>query len=90
MTRSPGNGVRPAGSALKSGRRDQIRSIVAALAAMSVATGVIVAAITLPVVGMAGVGIRDAAETFNNLPVPALSKLPTRSEILDASGECTC
>jgi membrane peptidoglycan carboxypeptidase len=87
MTRPTGNGARPAnGSTVKSGRHGYVTSILAALAAMSVATGVIVAAITLPVVGMAGVGVRDAAETFNDLPVPALSRLPTRSEILDASG----
>jgi membrane peptidoglycan carboxypeptidase len=61
-------------------------SILAALAVLSVITGVIVAGIALPVAGMAGVAVRDAAETFNGLPVPALSRLPARSEILDASG----
>jgi len=35
---------------------------------------------------MAGVAVRDAAETFNDLQVPALAKLPSRSEILNASG----
>ena len=40
----------------------------------------------LPVAGMVGIATRDAAETFNGLPVPALSNLPTRSEILDANG----
>jgi membrane peptidoglycan carboxypeptidase len=90
MTTPNGNGVRPANtktnSPVRPGRRRQVTSILAALAAMSVATGVIVAAMALPVVGMAGIGVRDAAETFNDLPVPALSRLPTRSEILDARG----
>src|SRR5713101_6683228 len=48
--------------------------------------GLIVGAIVLPIAGMAGVAVRDAAGTFNNLAVPALSRLPTRSEILDARG----
>jgi len=61
-------------------------SILAALATLSVATGVMVAAMILPVAGMAGMAVRDAAETFNDLPIPSLSTLPTRSEILDAGG----
>ncbi len=70
----------------KSRRRGSVVSVLAALAALSVATGVIVAAVALPVAGMVGIAARDAAETFNGLPVPALSTLPTRSEILDANG----
>src|SRR5215469_2482716 len=42
--------------------------------------------LALPIVGMAGIVTRDAAETFNNLPVPQLSQLPTRSEILNSRG----
>jgi membrane peptidoglycan carboxypeptidase len=89
MTMSTGNGAGPRNRpyyASKSGRSRNTTSILAALAAMSVAVGLIVAAVTLPVVDMAGVAVRDAAETFNGLPVPALSTLPTRSEILDANG----
>jgi membrane peptidoglycan carboxypeptidase len=70
----------------KSRRRGSVVSVLAALAALSVAAGVIVAAVALPVAGMVGIAARDAAETFNGLPVPAFSTLPTRSEILDANG----
>jgi membrane peptidoglycan carboxypeptidase len=86
MTMSAGNGSGPGNSTVKSGRRNPVVSILAALAAMSLLAGLIVAGIVLPVAGMAGIAVRDAAETFNDLPVPALSRLPTRSEILDASG----
>jgi membrane peptidoglycan carboxypeptidase len=71
---------------VSSKRRGPVLSVLAALAALSVAAGVIAGAIALPVAGMAGIAARDAAETFNNLPVPTLSRLPTRSEILDAQG----
>jgi membrane peptidoglycan carboxypeptidase len=73
-------------SRARSRRRGAVVSVLAALAALSVAAGFVVAAIALPVAGMAGIAARDAAETFNGLPVPALANLPTRSEILDASG----
>jgi membrane peptidoglycan carboxypeptidase len=67
-------------------RRSPVLSVLAALAAMSVAAGFIVGLIALPVAGMAGIAARDAAETFNGLTVPALSSAPTRSEILDTHG----
>jgi membrane peptidoglycan carboxypeptidase len=66
--------------------RNAVISVVAALAALSVVAGLIVGAIALPVAGLVGIGARDAAETFNDLTVPALSSAPTRSQILDAHG----
>ncbi len=71
---------------MNSKRRAPVLSVLAALAALSVATGILVGAIALPIAGMAGIAARDAAETFNDLTVPALAVLPTRSEILDANG----
>ena len=71
---------------MKSKRRGSVLSVIAALAALSVVAGLIAGAIALPVTGMAGIAARDAAETFNDLPVPTLSTLPTRSEILSAGG----
>jgi len=53
---------------------------------LSLIAGVLTAFLGLPVIGMAGVAVRDAAETFNGLKVPALAKLPSRSEIIDADG----
>ncbi len=55
-------------------------------AELAVAAGVLVGIITLTATGVAGLAVRDAAETFNDLPVPALSALPTRSEIFTANG----
>jgi membrane peptidoglycan carboxypeptidase len=60
--------------------------VLAALAALAITAGFIVAAIALPLAGMAGTAVRDAAETFNDLSVPALAALPSRSAILDARG----
>jgi membrane peptidoglycan carboxypeptidase len=71
---------------VKSKRRGSVLSVIAALAVLSVVAGLIVGAAVLPVAGMTGVAARDAAETFNDLPVPTLSRLPTRSEILSANG----
>ena len=41
----------------------------------------------LTVTGMAGIATRDAVQTFDNLPVPDVSQLPARSEILDSRGK---
>ena len=60
--------------------------VIGSLAVLSVLAGVLAGAVALPVAGMAGIASRDAAETFNNLSVPTLAELPTRSEILDSRG----
>jgi membrane peptidoglycan carboxypeptidase len=56
------------------------------LAIMSAAAGALVAALTLPAVGMAGMAARNAATNFNQLSTPELGQLPVRSEILDRYG----
>jgi membrane peptidoglycan carboxypeptidase len=56
------------------------------IAALSVAAGVLVAAVIVPVTGLIGVATRDAAKTFDDLSVQALGHVPTRSEILDSEG----
>jgi membrane peptidoglycan carboxypeptidase len=63
-----------------------VLSALGGLAVLSVTAGLLVSWLALPIVGMAGIVTRDAAETFNNLPVPQLSQLPTRSEILNSEG----
>jgi membrane peptidoglycan carboxypeptidase len=60
--------------------------VVGRLVAIAVAAGVLGAAIALPVTGLIGVATRDAANTFNNLPIGTLGQVPTRSEILDSQG----
>src|SRR5712691_3394356 len=56
------------------------------LIGISLVAGLIVGAAVLPMAGIAGVAARDAAKTFDALPVPALGQLPQRSEILDRKG----
>jgi membrane peptidoglycan carboxypeptidase len=61
-------------------------SATARLVAIAVGAGLLVAAVLVPVIGAAGVAVRDAANTFNTMSVPALGAVPIRSEILDADG----
>jgi membrane peptidoglycan carboxypeptidase len=61
-------------------------STLTRLVGLSVAAGLLISAITLPVVGALGVATRDAARTFNTLRVPILGRVPTRSELLNANG----
>ena len=61
-------------------------SALGGIAVLSVTAGLLVSWLALPVVGMAGIAVRDAAVTFNDLSVPKLSQLPTRSEILNSRG----
>jgi membrane peptidoglycan carboxypeptidase len=56
------------------------------LAVLSVAAGLLAGGMALTLTAMAGIATRDAVQTFDNLPVPNVSQLPARSEILDASG----
>ena len=60
--------------------------IVAAIAGMSAVAGLLVAAIALPLVGGVGMVTRQVSDTFDNLQVPAIAQLPSRSEILDSRG----
>jgi membrane peptidoglycan carboxypeptidase len=57
------------------------------LLAMAIGAGLLVAAVVVPVVGAAGVAIRDTGNAFNALKVPSLGELPSRSEILAANGK---
>ncbi|MDR2987544.1 MAG: penicillin-binding protein [Nocardiopsaceae bacterium] len=57
------------------------------LAALALAAGTLTAVAALPVVGAAGIAVKNAAQTFNDLPVKGLGQVPTRSEILDSSGK---
>jgi membrane peptidoglycan carboxypeptidase len=57
------------------------------LLAVSVGAGLLVAAVTVPVIGAAGVATRNVANAFNTLKVPSLGELPSRSEILAANGK---
>jgi membrane peptidoglycan carboxypeptidase len=67
-------------------RPGQIIKIIAGIAGLAALIGLLVGAIALPVVGGAGMVVRQASDTFDNLQVPALAQLPSRSEIFDANG----
>jgi len=56
------------------------------IAGLSAVAGLLTGAVVLPLVGTAGVAVRDAAQTFDSLQVPPLAQLPSRSEILDSTG----
>lgn len=56
------------------------------LAVLSLVAGVLSAVALLPVVGVAGVATRDAAKTFNDMPVAGLGQVPSRSELFDSTG----
>ena len=70
----------------KGGRKTTAISALAGVAALSVVAGILVSAVGLPVAGVVGITARDAAQTFNNLAVPNLAQIPSRSEIVDSSG----
>jgi membrane peptidoglycan carboxypeptidase len=54
---------------------------------LSIAAGVCVAGLALPVVGLVGGVTKTSADTFNNLPTQLLiPPLPTSSKILDNRG----
>jgi membrane peptidoglycan carboxypeptidase len=74
---------------LNSGRRAGLGEVSAAgrLAAVAVGAGLLVAAVVVPIVGLTGVIVRNAANTFNTLKVPSLGQIPSRSEILSANGK---
>jgi membrane peptidoglycan carboxypeptidase len=60
--------------------------VVGGIAVLALLAGLVVTGIAAPLVGLAGIATRDATDTFDALQVPALGQLPSRSEILDASG----
>src|SRR5687767_10603760 len=68
------------------GGRGTIR-VIGRLAAYGAAAGTLVAAILMPVVGGAGVLVRDGARGFHHLPTDLETPpLPQRSKILAADG----
>jgi len=56
------------------------------LLVVTVVAALLMAGITLPVIGLFGIATRDAADTFNNLQVGTLGDPPTRSALYDSEG----
>ena len=57
------------------------------LVVLSLGAGLLCAAAALPVIGIVGVATRDAANTWDNLPVKGLGQVPSKSELLNSSGQ---
>ena len=57
------------------------------LAALSLGAGLLSAVAALPVIGVAGVAAKNAAQTFNDLPVAGLGQVPSKTRILDRTGK---
>jgi membrane peptidoglycan carboxypeptidase len=74
---------------LNSERRAGAASVgaVGRLLAVSVGAGLLVAAVAVPVIGLAGVATRNVANTFNTLKVASLGQIPSRSELLTTNGK---
>ncbi|MBO0831846.1 MAG: penicillin-binding protein, partial [Actinobacteria bacterium] len=66
--------------------RGHVPRVLARIGELSVAAGLLAGGIALPIVGLAGTAVKDASQTFNDLSVPPLSTLPTRSAILASDG----
>ena len=60
---------------------------IGVLAALSLGAGVLTAIAALPVVGVAGVAVKTASKTFNDLPVAGLGQVPSKTQILDKNGK---
>ena len=67
----------------KKGRYRKSR-MLALLAAIGLGAGLLSAATAIPLLVPAGIAARNAARTFNRLPVAGFGRLPARSELLDA------
>ncbi len=73
---------------LNSWRRAELKFGAAGrLVVLTVAAALLAAAIVLPFVAIGGIAVRDAADTFYNLPVSSLGTAPARSTIYDAEGK---
>jgi membrane peptidoglycan carboxypeptidase len=62
-------------------------STIARIVAITLAAGLLVAGLVLPVIGITGVAIRDAANTFVDLQVGGLGTPPARSVVYAANGQ---
>ncbi len=59
---------------------------MALLIAIALGAGLLTGIAGVPFLAVSGIATRDAARTFNDLPVSGLGQLPARSEILDSRG----
>lgn len=69
----------------KVGRSDKIKT-AALLAVIALGAGLLAGLAGVPFLAVTAIVTRDAARTFNGLPVSHLGLLPARSELLDSRG----
>ena len=68
-------------------RAGAVSGTVGRIIVLTIAAALLVAATVLPVIGLASVAIRDAANTFDSLPVGTLGSPPARSVMYAADGQ---
>jgi membrane peptidoglycan carboxypeptidase len=68
-------------------RAGALSGTVGRLILITVVAALLVAGVTLPVVGVFGIATRDAANTFNDLSVGGLGQVPTLSTVYDQEGQ---
>jgi membrane peptidoglycan carboxypeptidase len=71
---------------MKAGQSRSLLPAIGGIIGGGVAAGLLAGLAALGVLGPAGIAVRDASQTFDDLKVPALGQLPSRSEILDSDG----
>jgi membrane peptidoglycan carboxypeptidase len=59
---------------------------LARIGELAIVAGLLAGGLAVPLVGLAGTAVRNAARTFDDLSVPQLGALPTRSAILASDG----
>ena len=62
-------------------------STVGRIILLTVVAGLLIAASAMPVLGITGVAVRDAANTFDSLRVGQLGAAPIRSVVYDDAGK---
>ncbi len=60
-------------------------STIGRILLMTLVAAVLLAATALPVIGLTGIAVTDAANTFDTLQVGTLGAAPTRSVVFDSS-----
>jgi membrane peptidoglycan carboxypeptidase len=68
-------------------RAGALSGTIGRLIVVTIAAALLVAGVTLPFVGVLGIGTRDAANTFNDLQVGTLGQVPTLSTMYDVEGQ---
>ncbi|MDR2986615.1 MAG: transglycosylase domain-containing protein, partial [Nocardiopsaceae bacterium] len=72
---------------MRRARRQGKTKAAVLLVVIALGAGLLTGIAGIPILAVTGIVTRDAARTFNDLPVSGLGVLPARSEILDSRGK---